>query len=61
MLVMFSSCVALLAWAVAYLYSQPTYQEMERAAMVVMAVAVVFVVVFITAHHYFHKKSRGRA
>jgi hypothetical protein len=53
----FSASAALLACAVLYLYQQPTNQDMEQAAMVVMAVAVVFVAVFITAHHYFHKRS----
>src|SRR5262245_805580 len=61
MLVMFSSCVTLLVWSVTYLYRQPTNREMERAAMVVLGVTVVFLVVFFTAHHYFHKKSGGRS
>lgn len=49
------ACVALLAWAVLYLYRQSTYQEMEQAAMVVMAVAIAFAAVFVTLNHYFRK------
>lgn len=49
------AAVALLTWAALYLYRQPTYQEMERALMVVLVVAIVFGAVFLTANHYLRK------
>lgn len=51
---------ALLAWAAPYVYRQPTYQDMEQALLVVLAVLVVFSAVFLTAHIYLQKRiSRG--
>jgi hypothetical protein len=55
----FSAGVALLVWGASYVYRQPTYQEKEQAMIVVLAGAVVFAAVFLTANHYFHKR-RGR-
>jgi hypothetical protein len=57
MLGTFLACAALVAWAAFYLYSRPTYQEMERSAIVVLAVVIVFAAVFLTANHYIHKRN----
>jgi hypothetical protein len=56
-LVTISASLALLAWAAIYIMRQPTTQEMERAAMIALAVAVVFVAIFIFAQSRFHKRN----
>jgi hypothetical protein len=52
-----SAALALLAWSVICITRRPTTQEMERAAMIPLAAAVVFVAIFIMAQRYFHKKN----
>jgi hypothetical protein len=52
-----SAALALLAWAVIYITCQPTTQEMERASMVALGVAAVFVAIFIMAQRYFQKEN----
>ena len=56
-LVTISAALALFVWAAIYITRQPTTQEMERASMIALAVAAVFLAIFIMAQRHFHKSN----